>query len=77
MHDISTPPGQVRMEKTIGEIIDKVQRSEEVAAGYKPTHGGYPEAKRDYQSGYAEGYVDGKAAGFREGLAWATGNGKV
>ena len=67
-NDKQNPPGQWvnPMMKTLGEIIDATKRADALVLEPKtiPT---------EHDRGYAEGFIDGKAEGFREGLEWARG----
>lgn len=56
MYDTKTPAGQVRnpLPKTLGEIIDRVQKSEARLAKPAPK-------SEDYSNGYADGWRDAAA----------------
>lgn len=73
MHDTNNPPGQIVSDyfdlgtktkpilppKKLGDVIDRVRRSEPL--------------DNTYERGYSEGFIDGKKQGFQEGLEWARG----
>ncbi len=58
------PDGMVyRGPKRLGDIIDRVVKTD-------PYH---LKDTQDKSEEYTKGYIDGKAEGFKEGIAWAKG----
>jgi flagellar biosynthesis/type III secretory pathway protein FliH len=72
--DTTNPPGQIvnRIEsniprsKTLGSIIDRITREEGIATLEQ-------KLKEAKQQGYAEGFIDGREQGFKDGIAWVKG----
>lgn len=64
---MNPPPVQysevIPRSKTLGSIIDRIQRSE----------GSIKTIEQAREEGYAAGFVDGKKEGFAEGIAWVKG----
>jgi len=76
--DTDNPPGQIvnpppvqyseviPRSKTLGSIIDRIAREEGVVSLEE-------KLKEAKQQGYAEGFIDGREQGFKDGLAWVKG----
>lgn len=70
-HDTESPAGQWKnpdMMKTLGDIIDKTRKADELDKA--SWTGKKPPVTSEYDRGYADGIIDGKAEGFRDGLNW-------
>lgn len=61
-----TEAGKLPGQKTLGDYLEMKKEVEETVVDKK---------SKDYQFGYAEGYLDGKTEGFKQGVAWSTGRG--
>ncbi len=64
--DTVNPPGQIVNPipaKRLGDIIDRVVKTDPY----------YLKDTQDKSEEYIKGYIDGKAEGFKEGIAWPRG----
>jgi flagellar biosynthesis/type III secretory pathway protein FliH len=72
--DTTNPPGQIvnhiesniPRSKTLGSIIDRIAREEGIVSLEE-------KLKEAKQQGYAEGFIDGREQGFKDGIAWVKG----